>query len=140
MGMRNAISIRLFAIGLGGGLLFALMDALINANPIAQRLYTVFRPVARESVNAPLGLMFDLLSGMVMALVFVWLMPILPSGYVQKGIAFGLLAWFFRVAMGAASQFVMFRVPAAALLYGVFTGMAEMIALGLFYAVLLKPR
>lgn len=140
MGMRDAVSIRLFVIGLGGGLLFVLMDALINANPVAQRLYTVFRPIARESVNAPLGLMFDVLSGTVMALIFLWLTPILPSAYVQKGIAFGLLAWFFRVAMGAASQFVMFRVPASTLLYGLFTGLAEMIALGLFYAVLLRPR
>ena len=45
---------------------------------------------------------------------------------------------FFRVAMGAASQAVMFQVPAAALVYTLLTGLAEMIVLGLLYGALLK--
>ena len=138
MSIRDAISFRLVAVGIGAGLLFAIMDGLINANPIARRLYAVFKPIARESVNAPLGLIFDLVSGVVMAFVFVALATSLPGGWVSKGIAFGLLAWFFRVAMAAASQIIVFRVPTSALLYALLTGMVEMIALGEFYSRLLK--
>ena len=123
-------SYRLPIAGLAVGLLFAIMDGLINANPVGQRLYSVYMPIARKSVNAPLGLAFDLVSGIVMAFLFVALTPSLPGGWVTKGITFGLIAWFFRVAMGSASQFVMFQVPASAVLYGLLTGLAEMIALG----------
>lgn len=127
-------------LGLAVGLVFALLDGVINANPLAQRLYAVYRPITRESVNATLGLTFDLVSGIVMAFLFVALTPALPAGWVKRGIAFGLLAWFFRVAMGSASQAVMFQVPASALLYALLTGLAEMIALGLLYGRLLTHR
>jgi hypothetical protein len=140
MGLHKVTSYRILAVGLAAGLMFAVMDGLINANPVAQRLYAVYRPIARESVNAVLGLTFDLVSGIVMAILFVALSPALPRGWVHKGIAFGLIAWFFRVAMGSASQAVMFRVPASAPLYSLLTGLAEMTALGLLYGAFLKPR
>ncbi len=116
------------------------MDGLINANPVAQRLYAVFRPIARESINAPLGLVFDLISGIVMALLFVSLMPVLPTGSLMKGIFFGLMVWFFRVAMASASQVVMLRVPVATTLYALLTGLVEMVGLGLFIAAFLGVR
>ena len=133
-------SCRVLFVGLAVGLLFAVLDGLINANPIAQRLYSVYRPIARQSVNAPLGLSFDFVSGIVMAFLFVALASALPGGWLAKGIAFGLIAWFFRVAMASASQVVMFRVPAPAVLYGLCTGLAEMVALGAVCGALLRPR
>jgi len=42
--------------------------------------------------------------------------------------------------MGAAGQAVMFRIPPGALLYTLFTGLGEMIALGLLYGALLRGR
>ena len=140
MEIQNVISWRSLAVGLAAGLIFAVMDGLLNANPAAQRLYAVYRTIARESVNAALGLTFDLASGIVMAFLFVALAPALPGGWAHRGMAFGLIAWFFRVAMGVASQAVMFRVPGAALLYMLLTGLAEMVALGLFYGALLGPK
>ena len=136
--MASEMRVRIAAVGVAAGVAFAVMDGLINANPLAQQLYAVYRPIARESVNAPLGLTFDLVSGIVMAILFVALAPALGAGWVKQGIGFGLVAWFFRVAMGAASQAVMFQVPAAALVYTLLTGLAEMIALGLLYGALLK--
>ena len=133
-------SFRVPAVGLAAGLLFAIMDGLINANPIAHRLYSVYQPIMRNSVNAQLGLAFDFISGTVMAFLFAALMPALPGGWTTKGIAFGLIAWFFRIAMGSASQVVMFQIPASAVLYGLLTGLAEMIALGLLYGALLQRR
>jgi hypothetical protein len=140
MEIPDVASSRVLAVGLAAGLMFAVMDGLINANPVAQRLYAAYRPIARESVNAPLGLMFDFVSAIVMAVLFVALTPALPGGWTNKGIAFGLIGWFFRVAMGTASQAVMFRVPFSALLYGLLTGLTEMLALGLLYGALLRHR
>jgi hypothetical protein len=138
MAIQDVISFRVLAVGLAAGLVFAILDGVINANPVAQRLYALYRPFARESVNVPLGLMFDFISGIVMAVLFVALGPALPPGWVSRGIAFGLIAWFFRVAMGVASQAVMFKIPPATLLYALLTGLAEMIALGLLYGAVLK--
>jgi hypothetical protein len=48
------------------------------------------------------------------------------------------LAWLFRVVMSAASQWVMFNVPAQALLYSVGAGLGEMLILGVLYGLTLK--
>ncbi len=117
-----------------------MLDGLLNANPVAQRLYQFYKPIARTSVNAPLGMAFDLIAGIVMAALFVLLAPALPGPPAVKGLAFGLIAWFFRVAMGAAAQVVMFNVPSPAVLYTLATGLIEMGILGVVYGLALRPR
>ena len=134
------LTYRVPLVGLASGLVFAILDGVINANSVAQRLYSVYKPIARESVNAPLGLAFDLASGIIMAFLFVGLAPTLPGGWATKGIEFGLMAWFFRSVMGSASQLVMLQIPGSAILYGLLTGLTEMIALGLVYGALLARR
>jgi len=127
-------------VGLVAGIAFAGLDALINANPLAQRLYAAYRPIMRASANAGLGMTLDLVFGIVMAILFVVLTPALPTAWVARGMVFGLIAWFFRVAMGSASSAVMFQVPVTALLYTLATGLVEMVILGLIYGALLKPQ
>jgi hypothetical protein len=131
--------IRYILASVGSGLLFALMDGLINANPLAQRLYKVFEPVARKSTSIPAGFAIDLVYGFAMAGIFLLLYRSLPgqSG-VTKGLAFGLLAWFFRVAMQVASQWMMFAIPASTLVYALICGLSEMIVLGLLYGLTSK--
>jgi hypothetical protein len=132
------MSLRVVIVGVGVGLVFAILDGLLNANPLAQRLYAVYRPIARQSVNAPLGLLFDIISGVVLAALFVGLGPALPGGRLTKGLAFGVMVWFLRVAMGVAAQAVMFNVPASALAYSLITGLVEMSLLGLICALSLR--
>ena len=122
------------------GILFGLMDGLINANLLAKRLYQVFQPIAKTSLNPLAGILIDLIYGFVMAGVFLLLYPSLPgeTGFV-KGISFALLAWFFRVVMSVASQWMMFQVPIKALLYTLIAGLAEMLILGMLYGLTLKP-
>jgi hypothetical protein len=134
------ISLRVVLVGVGAGVVFAILDGLLNANPIAQHVYAAYRPIARESVNAPLGLSFDIISGVVMAILFVALKPALPGGPVAKGLAFGLTVWFFRVAMGVAAQAVMFKVPLSALAYTLVTGLVEMSILGSVYGFALRAN
>ncbi len=116
------------------------MDVLINANPFAQHLYEVYRPIVRVSVNVPLGIVIDLAYGFAMAGIFLRLYRALPAqaGWL-KGIGFALLVWFFRVAMGVASSWMMFTVPAVALIYTLLTGLGEMLVLGLLYGLTLRP-
>jgi hypothetical protein len=62
----------------------------------------------------------------------------LPGGPLVKDLCFGLLGWFFRVAMGATGQWVAFEIPAATLTYTLIAGLLEMLALGALYGVALR--
>jgi hypothetical protein len=127
-------------VSVASGILFAILDGLINANPLAQKLYEVYKPIARTSLNPLAGVLIDLAFGFVMAGVFWLLYASLPgeTGLI-KGISFALIAWFFRVVMSTASQWVMFNVPGKTMLYSLVAGLGEMLVLGLLYGLTLKP-
>ncbi|MCX6936084.1 MAG: hypothetical protein NTZ01_07865 [Verrucomicrobia bacterium] len=129
-----------FVVSIVSGILFGVMDGLINANPLAQRLYEIYKPLARTSINPLSGIVIDLAYGFILAGLFLLLYRALPgeTGFV-KGLSFALLAWFFRVVMNTASQWVMFNVPVEALFYTLVTGLGEMLVLGLLYGLVLKP-
>ena len=127
-------------VSIVSGILFAILDGVINANPLAQRLYAVYKPIARTSINPLAGMVIDLAYGFIMAGVFLLLYNNLPGETgLLKGVSFAFLVWFFRVVMSAASQWVMFRVPAQALLYSLVAGFGEMLLLGVLYGLTLKP-
>jgi hypothetical protein len=122
------------------GILFGILDSVINANPLAQRLYAVYRPIAKTSINPLAGIVIDLVYGFILAGVFLLLYTSLPGEIgLVKGVSFAVLVWFFRVVMSAASQWVMFKVPVEALLYSLVAGLGEMLILGVLYGLTLKP-
>ena len=127
-------------VSIVSGILFGILDGVINANPLAQRLYQVYKPIAKTSFNPLPGIVIDLVYGFVMAGVFLLLYKSLPGGTgLVKGVSFALLVWFFRVVMYTASQWVMFNLPVEALLYSLVTGLGEMLVLGVLYGLTLKP-
>ncbi len=122
------------------GILFGILDGVINANPLAQRLYAVYKPIARTTINPLAGIVIDLVYGFIMAAVFLLLYKSLPgeNGLV-KGVSFAFLVWFFRVVMYSTSQWVMFKVPIETLVYSLVAGLGEMLILGVLYGLTLKP-
>ncbi len=128
-----------FAASILGGVLFGLIDGIINANPLARKLFLVFTPITRKSINFIAGIAIDLVYGFIMAGLFLLLYASLPgTAGVVKGISYGVLVWFFRVLMHAASQWMMYTVPVKTSLYTIFTGLAEMLVLGVLYGLLLS--
>jgi hypothetical protein len=123
-----------------GGILFGVMDGLINGNPYAARLFDCYKPIARTSVNVLAGVIIDLAYGFILAGVFLLLYDSLPgeSGLL-KGLSYALLVWFFRVVMSALSQWMMFKVPGKATVYSLLTGLGEMLVLGVLYGLTLSP-
>lgn len=132
--------VRYMIVSVASGIIFGILDGLINANPIAQRLNEVYRPIAKTSLNLLAGIVIDLVYGFVMAGVFLVLYDSLPgeTGLI-KGISFAVLVWFFRVVMYVASQWMMFNVPMKTLLYSLVAGLGEMLILGALYGLTLKP-
>ena len=122
------------------GILFGFLDGLINANPLANRLYEVYKPISKTSLNFVAGMIIDLAYGFIMAALFLLVYPSLPgeAGLV-KGVSFALIAWFFRVVMSVASQWMMYKVPFKTLLYTLLTQLGEMLILGLLYGLALHP-
>ena len=122
------------------GILFGILDGLINANPIANNLYKVYKAIAKTSVNFVAGMIIDLAYGFILAAIFLLLYPSLPGEIgVLKGISFALMVWFFRVVMSVASQWMMYKVPVKALLYTLLAGLGEMLILGILYGLALQP-
>ncbi len=133
--------IRYVVVSIVSGILFGVLDGLIHANPLAQRLYRVYQPIARPSIDPLAGILIDLVYGFVMAGVFLLLYTSLPgSTGLVKGLSFALLVWFFRVVMHVASQWMTFAVPGATLLYSLVAGLGEMLILGVLYGLTLKPE
>ena len=131
--------LRYVIVSLGGGILFGIMDGLINGNSLAQKLYAVFDPVLRKTVNVPVGIVIDLIYGFALAGIFLMLYRSLPgdSGWL-KGITFGFMVYFFRVVMQVASQWMMFKVSSGLLLYTLISGLIEMLLLGLYFGLCLS--
>lgn len=131
--------IRYIIVSIASGLLFGILDGFLNANPIARKLYEVYKPISKTAVNVPVGMIIDFLYGFAMAGIFLILYKSLPGeAGLAKGFSFALLAWFFRVVMSTASQWMMLNIPASALLYSLAAGLCEMLILGLFYGWVLK--
>ena len=127
-------------VSIVSGLVFGVLDAVINANPLARRLLEAYKPIAKTSINAPAGVIIDLCYGFILAGIFLVLYKGLPgeSG-LMKGISFAGLAWFFRVVMFTASSWMMFKIPIKTLLYNLLTGLGEMLIIGVIYGLSLKP-
>ena len=122
------------------GILFGILDGLINTNPISNKLYEVYKPISKTSVNIVVGMIIDLAHGFILAALFLLVYPSMPGEVgLVKGVSFGLMVWFFRVVMSVASQWMMFKVPMKALLYTLLAGLGEMLILGILYGLALQP-
>lgn len=122
------------------GILFGFLDGVINANPLAQDLFKIYKPVARASINVTAGIIIDLLYGFALGFLFVLLYPALPGETgVLKGVGFAVIVWFLRVVMGGVASWMTFTLPVRTLLYIVASGFLEMLALGILYGIFVKP-
>ena len=132
--------IRYIIVSLVGGILFGVLDGVIHANPLAQRLYEVYQPIARSSLNFVAGSLIDLAYGFILAAIFLIIYEGLPGHTgILKGLSYALLIWFFRVVMYAASSWIMYKVPAQTILYALIAGLIEMLVLGILFGGMLKP-
>jgi hypothetical protein len=127
-------------ISIISGILFGVLDGLKNANPLAVRLYEVYKPISRTSINMAAGMIIDLAYGFILAGLFLLFYNSLPGELgIVKGISFALVVWFLRVVMSALSQWMMFKIPAKTLLYDLGSGLGEMLVLGILFGIALRP-
>jgi hypothetical protein len=130
--------LRQIGVGLVAGLALLVLDGVLNANPLAQRLYAVYHPIARSSVNALAGSVVDLAYGVILAALFATLRTSLPGDTsLLKGVSFGLLVWFLRVFMRVAGEWVTTIVPPSAHAYTLLAGLVQVLLVAVMIALLL---
>ena len=61
------------------GIVFGVLDGFINANPLAVRLFEIYKPIAKTSVNFVVGMIIDLAYGFILAALFLLVSPSLPG-------------------------------------------------------------
>ncbi len=122
------------------GMLFALLDGLFNANPLARKLMECYKPIAKTSVNIFSGIFADIFYGFIMCAIFLLTYNSLPSeNPVVKGLVYGIIVWFFRVFMTVISSYMTQKIPVKTLLYISITGLIEVLVIGIFYGLTIKP-
>ena len=127
--------------GLAAGVALLVLDGLLHANPLAQRLYSAYAPMSRSSVNAFAGSAIDLAYGVILTAIFVMLRPSLPGkGALTKGLSYAGIVWFFRVVMRVASEWVMTTVPIGVHLYTLGAGLVQLLIVAGVIALLLPDR
>ncbi len=130
--------LRQILVGLLAGVVFLVLDGILNANPLAQRLYAVYQPIARPSVNALAGSAIDLAYGVILALLFVTLRESLPGQTIlTKVLSFGLIVWFLRVCMRVAGEWVTTTVPPSVHAYTLAGGLVQILLVAGIIALLL---
>jgi len=133
--------LRQVLVGVVAGVAFLILDGVINANPLAQRLYAVYQPIARPSVNALAGSAIDLAYGVVLAGLFATLRTSLPGHTtITKALSYSLLVWFLRVCMRVAGEWVMTVVPAQVHAYTLVAGLVQVLLVVGIIALLLPER
>ncbi len=132
------MAVRYIIVSLAAGILLGILDGLGNANPLAASLLDPYKPIAKSQVNFVFGIVADLVYGIILAGLFMMLYQSLPgSSGIIKGLSFAGIAWFLRVAMSAASTFVMFNIPVSTILYQAGVGLVEMAAIGILFGLTL---
>jgi len=133
--------LRQILAGLAAGVAFLVLDGVINANPLAQRAYAVYRPIARSSVNAVAGSVVDLAYGLILVTLFVILRHCLPGGTsLAKAMWFAVIIWFLRVVMRVAGEWVMTTVPWSTHVYSLAAGLVQLLLVAGVIALLLPAQ
>jgi|GEM_PF-467382 len=133
--------LRILWVGVVVGVVFIILDALINANPLGIKALEFYTSIMRDGILMPVGIVSDLVSGFVITFFFALFYKSLPSSSgIVKGIIFGLILGYLRVVMNVAAHFTMFKMPLGSMFYALGSGIVEMVVLGFLAGLLYRPR
>jgi uncharacterized membrane-anchored protein YitT (DUF2179 family) len=127
-------------VSVGSGLLLAILDGLLNANPLARRLYREYEPITRKSIPMVRGILIDIAFGFLLAGLYLMLyrgIPVPPG--IARAIAFGFIVWVLRSLMNTLSHWTMYDIQVSAHLYALFAGLLKSLSVSLVYWLILSP-
>jgi len=84
------------------------------------------------------GLIFEVINGFILVLVYVVIHASIPGKGLVKGIIYGLIVWAMRVLMWAFSTYMMFEVSPVLLVITTILGLIEVLILCVVIAAIYK--
>ncbi len=132
---------RLVVAGIVASVLFLVLDAALGTAGgfIGAQVFGV--PVEQPpgfEAKVKLGLIFELINGFMLAVIYAVIHPSLPGRGWKKGISYGLLVWGLRVVMGAFSTYMMTDMSPILIAITVVTGLIEVLILCIVIAVIYR--
>jgi hypothetical protein len=130
---------RLIVVGLVAAALFLVLDMALGmlGGWIGRRLFGL--PAAQPAgigAKVKLGLVFELINGFLLAVIYAVIRASLPGDGWVKGMSYGLIVWALRVVMWAFSTYMMTDLAPVTIGISVGTGLIECLILGFVIAAL----
>jgi hypothetical protein len=132
---------RLIVAGVAASVLFLVLDMMLGAvgGLVAADVFGVpFDQPPGIQAKIKFGLLFELINGFMLALIYAVIYRCLPGQGWHKGISFGLIVWGLRVVMWAFSTYMMTDLPPALIAITVVTGLIEVLILGVVIAAIYR--
>lgn len=85
-----------------------------------------------------MGLLFELLNGFMLTVIYAVIYPALPGVGWRKGLSYGLIAWGLRVVMWAFSTYMITDTAPILIDVTVFTGLIEMLIICVVIAAIYR--
>jgi len=132
---------RLVVAGIVASVLFLVLDAALGTAGgfIGTQVFGLpaEQPPGFEA-KVKYGLIFELINGFMLAVIYTVIHPSLPGRDWKKGISYGFLVWGLRVVMGAFSTYMMTDMPPILIAITVVTGLIEVLILGIVIAAIYR--
>jgi hypothetical protein len=120
-------SVLFLILDMGFGMLGELVGARLFGLPAAQ--------LPGIEKKARLGILFEVINGFMLALVYALIHASLPGQGWVRGISYGLVVWGLRVVMWAFSTFMMTDMSPILIGINVVTGLVEVLILGVAISI-----
>ncbi len=132
---------RLLVAGIAASVLFLVLDAALGTAGGfigAEAFDLPFEQPPGFEAKIRFGLIFELINGFMLAVIYAVIHPSLPGRGWKKGISYGLLVWGLRVVMGAFSTYMMTDMPPVSIAITVVTGLIEVLILCIVIAAIYR--
>jgi len=127
---------KILLCGVITSVLFLIFDMLIgiSTSPIFSPYSDL--PIWKIPPNILAGLVFDLINGFILVLVYGTIYKGIPGFGWKKGLNYGVIVGLFRVVMMSFSMIVMYNVPLILVFTSLITGFIEIVLLCIILAVI----
>ncbi|RZN38045.1 MAG: hypothetical protein EFT35_05195 [Methanophagales archaeon ANME-1-THS] len=114
-------------------LLFDMVSALLTS-PLVSPYADL--PIWKIPPNIVAGVIFDLINGVILVVVYITIYKGLPGLGWKKGLNYGIIVGLFRVVMTSFSSIVLYNVPLIVVTSSLITGYLEIVILCMILALL----
>jgi hypothetical protein len=130
---------RLIVAGIVASVLFLVLDAVfgVAGGAIGESVFGLPAGQPDES-KMMVGLVFELINGFMLAVVYAVIYDSLPGEGWRKGIGYGLIVWGLRVVMWAFSTYVMTDMSPVLIGISLVTGLVEVLILCIVIAAIYR--